>query len=138
MNTLSWKEQGLPFYPHEVEYTQSYQINTHEEDKYMVRLGNWDGTLAEVLVNKTKAGIIIGPPFELDVTPWLISGDNVITIKVYGSLKNTLGPHHNAGRPGLVTPWSWRYGATSGQPEGDAYSLLDYGLYGPFQLARLK
>ena len=46
---------------------------------------------------------------------------------VAGSLKNTLGPHHNFFTPGIVTPGSFKSGPEI-QPPGNKYDLLDYGL----------
>jgi hypothetical protein len=57
---------------------------------------------------------------------------------VYGSLKNTLGPHHNNPRPGAAWPSQFQRGAEGGLPPGAGYSLLDYGLMEDFSLIHLK
>jgi hypothetical protein len=97
-----------------------------------VRLGKWNGTVAAVIVNGREAGTIAYDPYELDITPYLKTGNNRIEVEVIGSLKNLLGPHHNSPGPGLVSPGQWR-GITT-YPPGKEYDTYDYGLFEDFQL----
>jgi hypothetical protein len=89
-STGSWKEQGYPFYSQKVSYTQEFNLED-PEGAYAVRLREWNGTTAEVYVNGEKAGQIGWDPFELQVGNLLKAGDNQVTVKVVGSLKNTFG-----------------------------------------------
>jgi hypothetical protein len=128
----SWKDQGFPFYSEQVAYSK---IFTRDEtlERYFLKLNNWNGTVAEVWINESKAGIIAWPPHELEISPWIKDGVNRVTVRVTGSLKNLLGPHHNNPRKGLVTPWSFFY-APDKQPAGNDYDLLDYGLFKDFEI----
>jgi hypothetical protein len=85
-------------------------------------------------VNGKQAGWIGCAPFELEVTHFLRPGDNVVTVTVYGSLKNTLGPHHNSPPPGKAWPGQFQKGAAGGFPPGTAYSTIGYGLFEEFVL----
>jgi hypothetical protein len=99
-------------------------------------LNDWNGTVAEVSVNGEKAGIIGWKPYELDISDLVINGENTVSVKVIGSLKNLLGPHHNDPTEGVVTPWSFFY-APAQQPPGTNYHLIDYGLFEDFEIYSL-
>jgi hypothetical protein len=128
----SWKKQGYPFYSDQVSYTQHFIADPRYEG-YMIKLNDWYGTVSEVWVNGDQAGIIGWKPDRLDITPLVKDGVNEVSVRVTGSLKNLLGPHHNNPAHGLVTPWSFFY-APDHQPEGEDYDLLDYGLFEEFDL----
>ncbi|MBN1998442.1 hypothetical protein JW935_12865, partial [candidate division KSB1 bacterium] len=127
-----WHKQGLPFYGFGVSYNKKFD-RLNPEKKYVVKLGEWDGTVAVVYVNGTQAGIIGWPPYELDISEWMKPGENSIKVTVIGSLKNVLGPFYNVDRRGIVTPWSFKY-APEQQPPGENYDLNIYGLYENFKL----
>jgi hypothetical protein len=131
-STLSigaWKDQGIPFFSDRVSYARD--ANLKAGGRYLVRLGKWRGTLAEVLVNGKSAGVIAWQPYELDITPFVRGGKSRVEVVVYGSLKNLLGPHHGKINRGIVTPWSWR-NAPKEAPPGTNYDLDAYGLFEDF------
>ena len=128
----SWKDQGLPFYGQTVSYTKNFEVL--EESELLVKLPEWEGTVAEILIDRKHAGIIQTKPYEFKTK--LPAGSHEIQVVVNGSLKNTLGPHHNVTRSGIVTPWSFKF-APEKQPSGNEYDLLDYGLMQDFQVYRL-
>jgi hypothetical protein len=129
--TGSWKTQGLPFYSWGVTYSKEFNIDK-AEGNWEVSLGKWNGTVAELTVNGKSATVIAFPPYISDVTGLIKPGINKIDVKVIGSLKNLLGPHHNNLKPGLVSPGSWRN--VKSYPSGTDYQLLDYGLMEDFAL----
>lgn len=129
-----WRQQGLPFYAEAVSYQRTYSLR--KGSRYVVQAPAWYGTVIEVRVNGEQAGIIGWQPYELEITDWVCDGDNTIELRVVGSLKNTLGPHHNVSRRGIVTPWSFKY-APAGQPAGLDYDLDGYGLFDEFAVVRL-
>ncbi|MCX6254209.1 MAG: glycosyl hydrolase [Bacteroidia bacterium] len=129
--TGSWKAQGLPFYSWGVTYSKEFNIEK-AEGLWEVGLGKWNGTIAEVSVNGQPANVIAFPPYKTDVTGLIKPGINKIDVKIIGSLKNLLGPHHNNPRPGFVSPWIWRNVKT--YPSGNDYQLLDYELMDDFIL----
>ncbi len=130
-----WKEQGMPFYSWGVTYSREYNIEK-PEGNFEVRLGNWKGTIVEVMVNGQPATVIAFPPYGTNVTGLIKPSINTIDVKVIGSLKNLLGPHHNNPEPGFVSPWLWRNVKT--YPAGSDYQMLDYGLYEDFVLLNGK
>jgi hypothetical protein len=127
----SWKEQGQPFYSWDVTYSKEYEV-AKKASYYEVALGKWCGTVAEVFVNGEKAGTIALSSDKIDVTGLITEGKNNVEVKITGSLKNLLGPHHNNPAPGMTGPGHWRN--IKQYPAGKDYQLLDYGLTDDFYL----
>ena len=135
LTTGSWKEMGMPFYSWGVTYKKDYNIEK-PEGQYLVRLNNWRGTVAEVIVNDKAARVIAFPPYESEITDLIIPGTNKIEVKVIGSLKNLLGPHFNNPAPGMASPWLFRN--VKSYPAGKDYQLIDYGLMEEFTVLQEK
>jgi hypothetical protein len=121
----------MPFYSWDVTYSLDFRIES-KEGNYEIALPDWKGTVAEALVNGKPAGIIAFPPYRLDVTDHILQGDNMISLKVTGSLRNLQGPHHNNPPAGISAPGHWRNVKT--YPSGDKYHIFGYGLMQPFTL----
>ena len=131
----AWREAGLPFYSQKVAYSQAFTVDKTEGSCFKVKLNKWDGSVAEVLVNGQSAGLIAWQPNELDLTPLMIAGANSITVKVTGSLKNTIGPFYQEKEKWIIGPHSWLY-APAKIPSVSEYFLMDYGLFEPFRLVQ--
>ena len=127
-----WKDQGYYFYSQKVSYSRQFYIEESDRE-YAVQLKEWNGTTAEVYVNGGKAGQICWSPYELNIGHLVKEGDNEITIKVVGSLKNTFGHFYKTRSSWISGPGDWNL-APEEIPSVDQYSLMDYGLYEPFEL----
>jgi hypothetical protein len=134
-----WNRQGFPFYGTGVQYGKSFALpeGANRTGRYVVRLGDWRGAVASVLVNGRSAGFIAFQPYELDITDRLTAGPQTVTVTVYGTLKNTLGPHHNKPPLGVAWPASFQKGAEGGYPAGTLYDTVGYGLYEDFVVERM-
>ena len=132
-----WNEQGLPFYAEGVAYSQRFEIS-QPAGRYVVRLPSWYGSVAEVRVGGRSAGYIVSRPWELDVTDRLQPGMNTIEVRVIGTLKNTLGPHHGNPVLGKAWPWAFRQAPAVGPPPGDAYDTVRYGVFEQPVLVNLR
>ncbi len=130
----SWKKQGQPYYSWDMSYTKTYDIKDTSA-QYALRLNEWNGTLAEVYINDSKAGIIAYKPYNFDLSPYLKQGNNKIEVRVIGSLKNLLGPHYNQDK-GIAGPWHWNN--VHRQISGNDYNLVDYGLMENFSVVTSK
>lgn len=126
----SWRTLGMPLYGNSVAYTK-HVLATGKND-YQVKLNDWKGTAAAVKVNGKDAGIIDIPPYTLNISPYMREGDNTVEVMISGSLKNTLGPHHNKPQPGLVSPWHFLN--VKRHPAGNAYDTYDYGMINDFEI----
>lgn len=130
----SWKDAGYIFYSDKVSYSQKFNIEKGTAD-FKVKLNNWQGTVAEVLVNNKKAGIIAWAPDELNVTELLKEGENEISVRIVGSLKNTFGEFYRKDKNWIYGPHGWN-NAPEHQPAFDKYFMDDYGLMEPFKLLK--
>ncbi len=130
-----WNKQGLPFYPSSISYIKNINID-NTNTNYLVKLNKWNGTTAVIYVNNQQAGILVHQPWQVEISKFLKKGENKIEIKVIGSLHNLLGPHHGKLRPGLVTPWSWRFAPD--YPAGDKYQTIEYGLFEDFSVIKCQ
>jgi hypothetical protein len=128
-----WRQQGHPFYAAGVSYRRQFEV-VKRKGSYIVSLPDWRGSVARVEVNGKPAGHIVSPPWECDVTKRIKRGRNEIDVVVIGTLKNTLGPHHNG--PGLGSAWPGMFqkGPATGPPPGRDYAGVEYGLFKPFVL----
>ncbi len=128
-----WNEQAMPFYGDAVAYTQRFDVAS-KAGRWFVKLPKWYGSVAEVFVNGTLAGRIFHRPWECDVTTHVKRGANTIEVRVIGTLKNTLGPHHGKPPLGRAWPAMFRKGPNPGPPPGKAYHTVGYGLFAPCEL----
>ena len=134
LNIGSWKDQGYPFYADAVSYTKKYRLQEAGKGRhYVVKLTDWNGSVAEVKVNGEHAGIVDRPPYELDITKSVSQGENEVKVSVYGTLRNLLGPHHIGHVIGSAWPASFEK-APKKTPPGYKYDQLDYGLFQDFLL----
>jgi hypothetical protein len=128
----AWSRQGMPFLASGVKYSQvvlkDAKKSKDKDAKVCVRLGKWKGVVAGVTVNGKDAGIIAFAPHELDITKLMRPGKNSVSVTVYGSLKNTLGPHHGNPPLGMAWPGMFQKSGT----EGELYSVLEYGMFEEF------
>lgn len=127
---LGWNQQGMPFYAEGVEYRHEFKV-AERGGTYVLSLPSWYGAVAKVEVNGREAGWISAPPWECDVTRRIRRGDNQISVTVIGTLKNTLGPHHGGHALGSAWPGMFQNGPNTGQPAGDRYSTVAYGMFEP-------
>ncbi len=132
-----WNGQGHPFYATGVSYTERFQVS-HVAGCYSVSLPDWYGSVAKVIVNGHLAGHISHAPWQCDVTDSIQVGDNTIEVVVIGTLRNTLGPHHNGPMLGKAWPSAFRVGPETGPPAGASYHTVRYGLFAPFLLMQEK
>jgi len=130
----SWTKAGMYFYGNKVSYSHSCDLKKDKGKRYFVRLNSWRGTVCDVLVNGTKAGIIAWDPYELDITGWIKTGTNDVQVQVCGSLYNTLGPHHNTSKLGMVDPGKFVWFKEGKTLRGDDYNFIEYGLFRDFEL----
>jgi hypothetical protein len=133
----SWKAQGLPFYGAGVRYRKTYTVPQDEpRPAFRLRLGSWLGATAEVFVGDKRVGTVAFAPYEADLTDALAIGPNDVSVVVYGTLRNTLGPFHNDQPLGRAWPGSFQQGAKGGLPPGSEYSSVDYGLFDDFKVLK--
>jgi hypothetical protein len=132
----AWADQGRPFYSDRVSYTKAFRIpeSAANRTSYKVKLGRWQGALAEIAVDGQQAGTIAFPPYELDLANGLTPGLHEVSVVVCGTLKNLLGPHHNSPPRGMAWPGNFQKSPPGGRPPGSEYDIRPYGLIEDFDL----
>lgn len=128
-----WNAQGHPFYSGGVEYRREVDWDG-KSDSVRVRLPSWYGSVATVSVNGKEAGVFVSAPWEVDVSDVMRRGRNEVVVKVVGTLKNTLGPHHAGAGRGSAWPGMFHQGPKQGPPAGAKYDTIGYGLFAPFEV----
>ncbi len=133
----SWKAQGWPFYGAGVRYRRTFVVpQDATKAAFRLRLGPWLGATAEVFVGERRVGTAAFAPYEVDLTGALAPGPNDVSVVVFGTLRNTLGPFHNDPPLGRAWPGAFQQGAKGGRPAGSEYSSVDYGLIQDFTVER--
>ena len=85
-------EQGNWFYPGNAVYETQFKVKKGE--KISLHL-EYDGTIAKIIVNGENAGTDFLAGEDTDITPYLKNGKNELQIKIFGSIRNLMGPHHH-------------------------------------------
>ncbi len=127
-----WLDQGLCFYPWAVRYRAAAMLRGPAE-ALTVRLPEWAGSAARVLLDGREAGVIAYPPHELQIEEHLTAGRHELAIDVFGNMKNMMGPPFSDGLPGI---WTWEVHPEH-TPDGDAYRLFTCGMMRPPQVTAL-
>ncbi|MCD9022503.1 glycosyl hydrolase [Cohnella silvisoli] len=136
LRTGSWGRQGYPFYGGAVVYSRSVELPDTIREAQLV-LGDWNGTVASIAVNGKYAGLLgVDGSVSIDLMPHVLPGkENFIEVRVCGSFKNLLGPHHHPDRPRKVG-WSylWQSFPIQGSPKPKEYDLIAYGLMSDYRI----
>ncbi|MBS1877317.1 MAG: hypothetical protein JSU00_29165 [Acidobacteria bacterium] len=119
----SWAKQGYPFYGSSVRYESRVETR---KGTLRVELGEWQGSLAEVLVDGKRAALIAWQPWRAEVP--VAAGAHNIAVRVVSTPRNVFGPFHNRTKPRMrAWPAAWADFPDS-QPAGERYDFIDYGL----------
>lgn len=109
MRIGDWSKMGsLRFYSGGINYAQSVHIPKNLSGKKItLDLGEIIAT-CEVKVNGSLVGILLSPPYQLDITPYIKEGNNKVEILVYSTLANhyqtTPTPYRGDPKAGLIGP----------------------------------
>jgi len=126
-----WERSGYPFYPGPMTYRQRFAIRPPTGQKILLHVANLSQA-ASVLINGRPAGDLLWQPFELDVTSCLSEGKHELALRIYGSLRNTLGPWHLPGNRRIVGYSQQHFEDGAGWM--DRYDFVPMGLLGRVRL----
>lgn len=95
---------GLPFYSGRLAYSADASTPKKDGGRIVLKLGNLDCPVAEVLVDGKRAGVIKHAPYELDITDSVSKSESKIEVVLYASLRNLMDcPHSELGE--LMDIW---------------------------------
>jgi hypothetical protein len=121
----SWAAQGYPFYASAMRYET--EVST-SKGTLRVDLGDWQGSVAEILVDGKRAGVLGWQPWRAEVP--VSAGRHTVAVRVVSTPRNLFGPFHNRTKPRMrAWPAAWA-DFPEHQPAGAQYDVLDYGLMG--------
>jgi hypothetical protein len=128
-------EQGLCFFAGKLRISQSFTAKKGQQVKLLT--GRLDTPLYKVYINDKPAALLPWSPFETDITPFIHEGENTLTLELFASNRNLLGPHHfikgeshHVGPSTFTsTPDSWVDGDIVGSNwRGDDYCFVAFGI----------
>lgn len=126
----SWIGQGYPFYPGDFHYRYEIVVPENAASVRVKLPADMEATASTLSVNGQRIGLIgIDDGGKADLTAYVTPGANEITLRVCGSLKNLLGPHHDPERQRRTAwPNMWRKAPKFGKPPAEQYDIIAYGL----------
>jgi len=120
-----WVPQGLAFYSGSVSYRRTINLKADKGQRTFIRIPEYRGIAARVLVNGQQAGIAAWEPNEVEVTG-LAEGSADVQIQLIGHRRNSHGPFHvNEKWPYVTGPNEYMRGPDSWF---DGYQLVPCGL----------
>ena len=123
----SWREQGYPFYSQAVNYQYRFEMDEVPE-MALLDLADYDASAISLTVNGEYAGLLHEDGRRAkDIAEYLKEGENTVTLRVCGSLKNLLGPHFVKDR-GTAWPAMWK-ASPKYLPDAENFDLMDFGLW---------
>ncbi|WP_438445450.1 glycosyl hydrolase [Gorillibacterium sp. sgz5001074] len=107
--TGNLSNSGCLFYAGNAVLHNRFTVSLREGRRYVLQLERLDAVLAEVRINGRTAGEIWHKPYKLDITSYLVEGENHVALKLAGTLHNLLGPHHMDSVPDnpFISPFSF-------------------------------
>lgn len=129
---------GLPFFAGTVELEQTLILAGNPSEHAILEMPRPDATVVQVVVNGQECPPLWQDPFRAEVGAFLTKGKNEIKIRLTNSLRNLMGPHHQAGGEYfMVGPSSFngakriRRGHLADNPDYRAdYNFTPFGLQG--------
>jgi hypothetical protein len=107
-NNQTLVENGLMFFAGTVVLCKKIFLTSDEVANRALKIDKLMACHATIRVNGKLTGELYWPPLELNLTEFLVAGENTIEIELTNGLRNLLGPHHlKEGESGQVTPFSF-------------------------------
>jgi hypothetical protein len=102
MPAESWTLHGYPYYSGTGVYSRTITLPETRTEQRLFLQAELAEDVLEVLVNGQPAGVRLWPPYEVEITPWMKPGGNLLALRVANTLVNLL---EGTPRPsGLTAP----------------------------------
>lgn len=88
---LGIEQQGFPFYAGRLTLSKTMHL---EDTDYKLKATKKGVNSIGVKVNGKDMGTLMWAPFELDLSSYLVAGENKIELTLVNNLRNLMGPHH--------------------------------------------
>lgn len=127
-NHNEFSVQGLPFFAGELKISQNMHITKEAQERIILNLQGQNAPLIKIYVNGKLVKNSIWAPYPVDITEYIVDGNNQIMMHLFASNRNLLGPHHhidgecyNVGPESFTGKWSW----VERKSEADATDISD-------------
>jgi len=118
---------GYPFYAGAFIFSREFTFSGKipKGKRVFLSLDKLEAITLKVNLNKKEAGLVLWPPYCLEITEALKRGRNIIEIEITNSLRNLLGPHHQRDiNPEVVNPASFN----DKKNWIDGYTFMPFGI----------
>ena len=97
------RQAGFPYYAGNAVYR--FQVDAPPGARMRLKLRRWRGAAIGVLLPEEPERLLFAPPYEADFP---LPADGVITLRLYGHLRNAFGPFYAETSPTICTPGKFR------------------------------
>ncbi|MEG0689082.1 MAG: hypothetical protein RR466_10365, partial [Hungatella sp.] len=126
--TPDFTTSGLLFFAGTMELSQILSVKKEAGKKIVLDFGSQRAPLVKVYLNRILIKDSMWAPYCADITDAVAEGDNLLTIQIFASNRNLLGPHHHidgecyqVGPESFTGTWSW----VERTSEADATDIAD-------------
>jgi hypothetical protein len=131
----SFTQQGLCFYAGKLAISQNFNVDSAQEKRIYLDLKKPNAALVKVYINNVEVKTIPWAPYKIDITDYVVSGENKLLVQLYASNRNLLGPHHHidgelysVGPASFSNKSGWEEGANQRGIWTDNYSFVEFGM----------
>lgn len=125
IDTGDFTEQGYSFFAGSIKLNQKMDIIKNDDERIIVDFKSISAPIAKLYVNDISIKNLSWQPYSVDITDYVNQGSNKLTLEIFASNRNLLGPHHNpGGEIHVVSPSS--FGDEGGWC--DKYCFVKFGL----------
>ena len=93
ISLASIDRQGYPFFAGEMTFKKVFDL---KHTNYKLRFNKKGVNVIEVKVNGKHVKDILWSPYFVDISDFLVVGENTVEITIYNNIRNLFGPHHSA------------------------------------------
>jgi hypothetical protein len=116
--------QGFCFFSGHLLLSQTFRVEHTVNRRIVLGLDRVDAVLIKVFINDQLVKNLPWAPYCLDVTDYLVAGENKLSLQLFSGNRNLLGPHHHIDGelysvgPGSFTgKWSWTERKSESNPD---------------------
>lgn len=135
-------KSGYYFFNGSMLLKNGFTLENTENERVLLRIKNVHASGFSIHINSWSIGNRFSSNETIDITDWVLPGENTVFLRLYTNLRNILGPfHHIRGDPHTVCSDNFtdKKGWTDINMENDkvwsdSYFFTGYGVEGPIQI----
>lgn len=101
-------KQGLCFFAGSLNLEQNLVLHEIYGKRFVLKFNKLYCPACKVFINGKPVKTLLWAPYNVDITDYVVEGENKVALQLYASNRNLLGPHHHPkGELHRVTPRSF-------------------------------